>query len=118
MMVYLQMIESPREKSKFEVIYRLYRDKMYATAYAILGNPQDAEDAVHHAFIKIIENISKISDPECPKTKGYVVTIVENTSINLYRQKKRRASVPFDEDNCGLTVEYRGDNELARCMAA
>ena len=60
---------------------------MYAVAYSILCNPQDAEDAVHHAFVKIIENISKISDLECPKTASYIVTIVEHTAINLYRKK-------------------------------
>ena len=84
MLVYLQMIEGPEQKSAFEQIYIQYRALMYSAAYAILGNPQDAEDAVHHAFVKIAENISKISEPVCPKTRAYVVTIVENTAVNLY----------------------------------
>lgn len=118
MLVYLQMIDSPQEKSKFEILYRQYRQIMYAAAYAIVGNPQDAEDAVHHAFVKIAENISKISDPECPKSKGYVVTIVENTAINIYRKKKRHPAVPINEEVLGLESSYDGPNELARCMAA
>lgn len=117
MLIYLQMIDSPVEQSKFEKIYSLYKDILYAAAYAILHNEHDAEDAVHHAFVKVAENIHKISDPECPKTKGYVVTIVENTAINIYRQKKRHPMLPFNEETVGLTVEYTGTNELARCMA-
>lgn len=117
MLVYLQMLDSPAEQSKFEKVYILYKDILYAAAYSILRNDHDAEDAVHHAFVKIAENILKISDPECPKTKSYVVTIVENTAINIYRRKKRHPAVPFNEETAGLTVEYSGTNELARCMA-
>lgn len=117
MLIYLQTIDSPRERTKFETVYHLYRQTMYAVAFKILRNPQDAEDAVHHAFVKIAENIKKISDPECPKTKCYVVTIVENKAIDLYRKKQCRAHLPLDDEAVGITVEYTGDNELARCMA-
>ena len=117
MLVYLQMIEAPEQKSVFEQIYIQYRALMYAAAYGILGNPQDAEDAVQHAFMKIAENIKKISEPVCPKTKAYVVTIVETTAINLYRKKKRHPTASYYEEAAGITVEYSGGNDLARCMA-
>lgn len=117
MLVYLQMIETEAQRSLFEQVYYKYRNLMYSVAYDILRNEQDAEDAVHHAFVKIAENISKILDPECPKTKAYVVTIVENTAISLYRQKRRHPSVPLDDPALGIRVEYTGENELARCMA-
>ena len=61
MLIYLQMLESPEEKSILEQIYLEYRGLMYHVAYKILHNEQDAEDAVHHAFVKIAENIKKIS---------------------------------------------------------
>lgn len=117
MLLYLQMIDLPVERSKFEKIYISYKSMMYAAAFSILRNEQDAEDAVHQAFVKIVKNISKISEPECPKTRGYVVTIVENTAINIYRRKKRRPAVSLDEGGPWLAVEYEGSNELARCMA-
>ena len=56
MFIYLQMIEAPEERSKFESIYLLHRNTMYAVAYRILQNAEDAEDAVHYAFLKILEN--------------------------------------------------------------
>lgn len=116
MFVYLQMIETPEERSKFESIYLLYRDTMYAVAYRILDNPQDAEDAVHYAFLKVIENISKISEIDCPKTKGYIVTIVENRAIDIYRRRKVHPTVPYDEKTVGTTVAYDGDDALAGCI--
>lgn len=117
MLIYLQLIDSPRDRSKFEKIYYAYRDKMYAAAFAILHNEEDAEDAVHQAFVKVAENIEKIFEVECPKTAAYVVTIVENKAIDLYRRKKKHPTVPLD-DMAGLDIQYTGENELARCIAA
>ena len=84
MLIYMMMLETPEEKSKFEQLYLEYKGLMFHVAYEILHNEQDAEDAVHQAFVKIAENIKKIDDPICPKTHSYVVTIVENKAIDLY----------------------------------
>lgn len=70
MLVYLQMIETPEEKEQFEVLYMEYRGLMYHIAYDILHNDQDAEDAVHNAFVKIAEHIKNFINLECPKTKA------------------------------------------------
>lgn len=46
MIVYLSMIETPEDRSKFERLYMEYRDLMYHVAFKILQNEQDAEDTV------------------------------------------------------------------------
>ena len=50
MIIYLQMIDTPEDRSKFEQIYLEYRGLMFHVANEILHNEQDAEDAVHQAF--------------------------------------------------------------------
>lgn len=117
MLIYLQVIDTPQEQSKFEKIYYQYRRLMFTIAYDILKNTHDAEDTVHQAFVKIAENIHKVSDPTSPKTKSYVVTILEHQAIDLYRRKQRFASEPLDEATIGLTVEYSGFDPLIECMA-
>ena len=117
MIVYLTLIDEAPEKSKFERVYLEYRGLMYYVANRILNNPQDAEDAVHNAFVKIANNISKISEPVCPKTKVFVVTIVENTAIDLYRKKKRFDTIDFPEDLPGAPVDLENGTALAACMA-
>lgn len=116
MLIYMQIIETPAERSKFEILYRQYRDLLYRVAFSILKNPQDAEDALHHAFMKIAENIKKINDPMCLKTKSYAVTIVRNAAIDIYRDKKAHPKVDLLDGTTGLTVEYNGNNRLAACM--
>jgi hypothetical protein len=46
MIVYLSMIDTPEDRSKFERLYIEYRDIMYHVAFKILQNEHDAEDAV------------------------------------------------------------------------
>lgn len=97
MLVYLEMLETPEEKLKFEQIYFLYRDKMYAVAFKILHNENDAEDIVHESFKAIIENFEKINDISCHKTWNYIVTIVKNKSFTLYQKKKHHETSAYED---------------------
>lgn len=116
MIVYLALIDEAREKSKFERVYLEYRSLMYYVANRILNNPQDAEDAVHNAFVKIAENISKISEPVCPKMKAFVVTIVEHTAIDLYRKKRRQANGDYPDEISGVEIDLGSRSVLSGCI--
>ena len=116
MLIYMMMLETPEEKSKFEQLYLEYKGLMFHVAYEILHNEQDAEDAVHQAFVKIAENIKKIDDPMCPKTHSYVVTIVENKAIDQYRKQQKHQTVELIDDIQGTNAHYDGDNDLAKCI--
>ena len=115
-MIYLQMIESENDKVKFEEIYLKYKSLMFYAANKILHNEQDSEDAVHMAFIKIAENIKKIDTADCPKTRSYIVTIVENKAIDIYRRKSRHKEAEYLEEVNGLVVTYDGDNLLTKSI--
>ena len=109
MMIYLQIIETDDDRSKFEVIYTSYKNLMLYYAHKILGDVNDTEDVVHESFLKIIRIIDQIEDPKCPKTRNLVITIVERTAIDLYRRRKRFQTVTINE-NC-INVPSPGDIE-------
>ena len=44
LIMYLQMLDTPEEKIRFEQIYLKYREKMFHVADSILHNDQDAEE--------------------------------------------------------------------------
>lgn len=116
MMIYLQMIDTPEDRSKFEQLYLEYRGLMFHVANKILHNEEDAEDIVHQAFLKVAENIEKIGDIKCPKTVSYIVTIVESQAIDLYRRHQRRQVVEFSDELSGISVVYEGENTLTSCI--
>lgn len=114
-LIYLQMIESEADKSKFEQLYLKYRSQMLRVAMSILHNEQDAEDAVHQAFLAILNNLEKISDVDCLETRSYIVIIVERKSIDLIRARKKVVSLD-DEAESGIEIPMPGDSPLADAM--
>ena len=116
MFLYLQVIESNEEQSKFEAIYKEYYGLMYYVAYEKLNHPQDAEDVVHHVFIKIAENIKSI-EPVSPKTKQLVVTMVYNRAIDLYRVRSKHPTTSYDDEFQNHdTWEMDDEDILTKCI--
>ena len=91
---YLQMLDTPEEKIRFEEIYLKYCGLMYHAANAVLHNRQDAEDAVHNAFLRIIKHIRRLQNAPPQDLAPLAAVIARNEAISLHR--KRRAEVPLE----------------------
>lgn len=117
MIIYLQMIESDEDKSKFEQLYIMYKGLMFHVAMKILKNEFDAEDAVHQAFLSLIENLKTISDVKCPKTRAYIVIITERKAIDIIRSRSKLVDMEFWESTYGIEIPLPGDHGLADAMA-
>lgn len=122
MLIYLAMIDSDADKSKFEIIYNSYKNLMLYQANKILGDTNDTEDVVHESFLKIIKIIDEIEVAKCPKTRNLVVTIVERTAIDLYRRRKKVPIVAMDEEYINVPEpkdieDLHDKTDLAAAMA-
>lgn len=67
--------------------------KMYNISFNILKNKFDTEEAVSQTFLKIIENIEKISALPCPQIEPYCVVILKNETMNIIRKRKKMVHV-------------------------
>lgn len=116
MLIYLQMLESDDDKSKFMEIYTTYRGLMYHVAYERLQHEQDSEDVVHHVFVKIAENI-KIIEPVSPRTKQFVVTMVNNRVTDIFRSRGLHPTSSYD-DELRICPSLEGDETdlLTECI--
>ena len=94
---YLQMLDTPEGKVRFEQIYLKYRGLMYRVADSILHNRQDAEDAVHNAFLKIIKKFSRFQNTPAQDLASQIVVIARNEAISLLR--KRKGDAPLEEQD-------------------
>ncbi len=102
---YLAALDTDEDRSEFEKLYIEHRQMMYRVAFSVLNNPEDAEDAVHKAFVRIADNFSKIKKIKCQEIAPYIVIIVRNAAIDIYNSNKRSAennTVFFDES---ITVD-------------
>jgi len=106
MILFLAMIDSEEDKTKFEYIYTQYRQLMFYIAKGIIHNDDLAEDAVQQAFLRIIDNLQKINDPNCPQTKSYVVIIVKHAALDMIKQQSRHRHSSFEEiEENGMIIE-------------
>ncbi len=116
MSIYLQMIDTPDDRDKFEVMYQEYRKLMFHVARNVLNNDEDAEDAVHQAFVTIAENIKKVTNPLSSKTKGYVLVIAEHKAIDMLRRNTHFTYVTLDKATLCKATEYCKDDTLSTCI--
>ena len=130
-LVYLAALETEAERDRFQALYERYRGLMFHRAMLLLRNESDAEDAVHQAFLAILEHFEKISSIDCPKTRAYVVIIAESKAdekrdrarkldqaVDQLRARKRLASEAELEALPGPEIPLPGGSDLARAMAA
>lgn len=97
LMIYMTLMDDEEDKSKFEEIYHEYSKLMRYRAYEILKDQHLAEDAVHQAFLKIINNLNKISSVKCNKTKHFLVVVVERVAIDIYNKNHKKDIISYDE---------------------
>ena len=105
---YLQMLDTPEEKVQFEQIYLKYRGLMFHVAEGILHDHQEAEDAVHNAFLKIIKKFSKFQNTPAQDLAPQIVAIARNEAISLLRKRKDLAPLE-DWEGFAETAEEVSD---------
>lgn len=85
------------DRNKFEQLYLRYRDMMFYVAMGVLHDGPNAEDAVHQAFLSILENFEKLPEVESPKTQAYVITVTERKAIDIIREEKNYVETEMDQ---------------------
>lgn len=97
LLYYCSLLETEEEKRSFEKIYEDNYLGMYHVAFQMLNSRERAEDAVHSAFLKLIEHFSKYSRLSCSKLASLCVIIVKNKAIDQIREQTRHDHVPFED---------------------
>ena len=87
--VLIQQESEVKALQDVERMFELYERSMYNLAFQILNDPWDAEDAVIDAFTRILKSREPISRPEDPKTRNRLMQATKQTSIDIYRKRRR-----------------------------
>lgn len=99
LVLYLNLLDDPEEQKKFELLYESYRQTMFYVANRVLNDEYDAEDAVHQAFLRVINHMNDIDENDTHKTKAYLSIVTQNIAIDIYRKKKKEweRNISYDE---------------------
>ena len=109
------------DREAFEMIIRTYSRTLFAIAYGILQNREEAEDVVQDALVKAWKTRWRVRDPG--KFPAWLATIARHRAHDIFR---KRRSVPLsttvDEvTEPSSTAEPNGselDQQLRSALAA
>ena len=82
-------------RSAYEHLYRTHGAKMKSLARNLLGNADDAEDAVQDVFLKIHRSIGNFRGQSAFST--WIYRILVNTCYDVRRKRMRRQETPEEE---------------------
>jgi len=99
------------DNEKFDLIFTKYKNLMLHKAYEILKDPYLAEDAVSDAFLRIYKNLGKIDDPASNRSVAFIVTIVKNTALTLYKKAARARGESMETEALENVVDEGQDLE-------
>lgn len=77
------------EEDAFSELYGRYRRRVLATAYRIMKNPEDAQDATQEIFLKMYRSISEW-DSERSQLSTWLYRLAANHAIDCWRVQHRR----------------------------
>jgi len=107
MLFYLAALDSGDDKCKFERLYRAYRGLMFQVARKVLRSDEDAEDAVHQAFLKLAEEPALLPSELGPRARALLVTVAERKAIDLWRVRQRHTNWNFSPSPATRTSRCR-----------
>lgn len=83
------------DSADFEGLFRSHGRRMKSVAMNLLGNAEDAEDAVQEAFLKLYRSLSSFKGASQLST--WLYRILVNTCFDMGRRRKRRPLGVGDE---------------------
>ena len=123
LMMYLAMIDSEEDRSRFEKIYYACRKQMIYVANDVLKDYGLAEDAVQNALLGIAKRIDRVRELNDDQTKAYVLTAAKNAALNIYAKEHPIAQRQTELDTAELVADESSfekteqEEAMARLMA-
>lgn len=115
----LSMLSDEGDRRALYELYQQYQGIMQRVAKGFFPvDPHAVEDVVQTAWLRVVENFSKIIEISSEKRGGYLVIIVKNESLSLLRSRRRELLT--DEVLSEDVIDESGDTtpiiDLIRAM--
>lgn len=102
------------DKNQFRILVDRYQSRTLAVAIGLVGNRDDAQDLVQHAFLKAYSNLKSFRGQSSFYT--WLYRILVNLSIDLSRKSYRRSEVQVDESVSMEAISTRAGGDPEKYM--
>ncbi len=94
------------DREAFAILFEQYKNLVYKTAYLMLGEATEAEDALQEVFVQVYKSLSRF-DPCKAAFTTWLYRLTFNYCLNC-RRKKRPFALPLEEISPALASEFPG----------
>ena len=89
------------DRTAFGTLVGRHSRRVFALCMMILGNPDEAEDAMQEVFLSGLKRLSGLKEPE--RFAGWINQVARNHCRDLLRKRKRRVLSQHQPGNAGAT---------------
>lgn len=104
------------DSAALDELFRRHRDHAYRVAYRLLGNSEDALDALQEGFIKALTHLHGFEQRSSFKT--WLLRVVSNAALDLGRHRRRREKLSADASNRATSESGRTPEHSDPCREA
>ena len=94
------------DREAFAILFEQYKNLVYKTAYLMLGESAEAEDALQEIFVQVYRSLSGF-DPGKAAFTTWLYRVTFNYCLN-HRRKKRPLTLPLEDISPALKSEFPG----------
>ena len=99
----------------FSVLYAEYNDSLIFSVFTRIGNWHDAQDTAQDAFVKALDHLEKLKEPE--KFSHWLFRIAAQLIVDRYREKSRGIEFISLSHVSDVTMALEGAAVLAHRLA-
>jgi RNA polymerase sigma factor (sigma-70 family) len=105
------------DERAFAAIFRRYHQSLYRFCLAIVGNPEDAQDALQNTMIKVLRALP--GEERKIELKPWLYRIAHNESIDLLRRRRETRQLDVEQvaPGYGLAEDAATRERLRRLIA-
>lgn len=100
--------ETSRGDGTLEALYREYHQSLYRFCLAIVGNRQDAEEALQNTMVKVLRALP--GEQREIALKPWLYRIAHNEAIDLLRRRRENVSLEASEPRVGEELAAQVEN--------
>lgn len=93
----LAALENDKQRNELAAFYEQYKNRFFNIAYSKLHNPEEAEDAVQEAFLRVVDNPNKFFEMSNQERVRFVDGIVRHVSVDIFKKKQKNNAVLIDD---------------------
>lgn len=104
------------DQRAFAAIFRRYHQPLYRFCLAIVGNPEDAQDALQNTMIKVLRSLP--GEERKIELKPWLYRIAHNESIDLLRRRRETRQLDIEQaaPGSGLAEDAATRERLRRLI--